>query len=228
MTRSDPPQSEDAIRVLHVDDELHQLEFAKTFIEFSDRAIHMESATTPKEAIERLRDENFDCIVSDYQMPGMDGIGLARRIRETSEVPIIIYTGRGSEEVAEAAFTVGVNDYLRKETNPSHYQVLARRIRAAAEKHRAENALKESEGKYRSLVQNSRDGVMVFTGRELVYANQQAAALYGCSSVEELVKVGPDNLLYSEDREGIEERSLARQRGEDVPPVTEFRLALPD
>ncbi len=227
MIPSDPPRSEDPIRVLHVDDELHQLEFAKTFIEFSDRTIHMESVTTPKEALDRLRDENFDCIVSDYQMSGMDGIELAGKIRETSDVPIIIYTGRGSEEVAEAAFTVGVNDYLRKETNPSHYQVLARRIRAAAEKHRAENALKESEGKYRSLVQNSRDGILVFTGSELVYANQKAAALHGCNTVEELMKVGPSSLLHPEDREWIEERSLARQRGEDVPPISEFRLVLP-
>jgi PAS domain S-box-containing protein len=143
MTRSDPSQSGDSIRVLHVDDESNQLEFAKTFIEFSDPAILMEPVTTPKEALDRLRDENYDCIVSDYQMHGMDGIELAGKIREASDVPIIIYTGRGSEEVAEAAFTVGANDYLRKEMNPSHYQVLARRIRVAAEKYRGERALQK-------------------------------------------------------------------------------------
>ncbi len=228
MARPDSPQSEDIIRILHVDDETKQLEFAKTFIETSDPDIHMESVTAPKEALDKLRDEYFDCILSDYQMPDMDGIELARRIRETSDIPIIIYTGRGSEEVAEAAFTVGINDYLRKETNPSHYQVLARRIRTAVEKHRAENALKDSEGKYRSLVQNTRDGVMVFTGSELVYANKQAATLHGCSNVEELMKVWPSNLLHPEDREWIEERALAWQRGEDIPAISEFRLVLPD
>jgi len=216
------------IRVLHVDDEETQLKYAKALLEMADESIHVESVISPEDALRLLKTEAYDCVVSDFQMPSLDGIEFARRIREFSDIPIIIYTGRGSEEVAEAAFTVGVNDYMRKETHPSHYQVLTRRIRAAVEKHRTENALKKSEGKYRSLVQNSRDGVLVFTGSELVYANQQAAALHGCSSVEELMKVGPSNLLHPEDREWIEERSLARQRGEDVPPISEFRLALPD
>jgi len=216
------------IRVLHVDDEETQLKYAKALLEMADESIHVESVISPEDALRLLKTEAYDCVVSDFQMPSLDGIEFARRIREFSDIPIIIYTGRGSEEVAEAAFTVGVNDYMRKETHPNHYQVLTRRIRAAVEKHQTENALKKSEGKYRSLVQNSRDGVLVFTGSELVYANQQAAALHGCSSVEELMKVGPSNLLHPEDREWIEERSLARQRGEDVPPISEFRLALPD
>ena len=48
-------------------------------------------------------------------MPKMNGIELAQKIRETSDIPIILYTGQGSEEVAELAFSVGIDDYLRKE-----------------------------------------------------------------------------------------------------------------
>jgi len=127
---------DDAIRVLHVDDEEDQLDFAKTFLAFCDSSIRVESVLTTKEALKRLEEGGFDCVVSDYQMPGMDGIELARRIRETSGIPIIIYTGRGSEEVAEAAFTVGIDDYIRKEMNPSHYQVLANRILQSVDKWR--------------------------------------------------------------------------------------------
>jgi len=216
------------IRVLHVDDEPDQLNFTKTFLAFSAPNLQLESVLTPEKALARLAEEEYDCIVSDYQLPGLDGIELARKIRETSDIPIIIYTGRGSEEVAEAAFTVGVDDYLRKETNPSHYHVLAKRIKASVERQKAENALVESEKKYRSLVQSSMDGVMVFTGRELMYANQQAAALHGFSSVVELIEFEPSNLLHPKDRARIEERSLARQRGEDIAPISEFRLELPD
>ena len=119
------------IRVLHVDDEVNHLDYTKTFIERADESLQVESVASPEDALERLERETYDCVVSDFQMPNMDGIELARRIRETSDIPFIIYTGRGSEEVAEAAFTVGVDDYIRKEMNPSHYQVLARRIRSA-------------------------------------------------------------------------------------------------
>jgi len=226
QTESSNP--EDAIRVLHVDDEHSPLEFTKSFVELSDRAIHMESVATPEAALRRLEEVSFDCVVSDYQMPDLNGIELARRVRGFSEVPIIIYTGRGSEEVASRAFAAGIDDYMRKEIEPSHYEVLARRIRAAVEKRRATEALIESERKYRSLVQNTIDGILVFTGRKLVFANQQAAALHGCSNVEELMKTEPSRLLHPDDREYVEERSLARQRGEDIPPMTEFRLVLPD
>ncbi len=166
MNEEDRPLSGDVIRVLHVDDETNQLEFAKTFIEISDPDIHMESVSAPKEALDKLRDESFDCILSDYQMPDMDGIELARRIRETSDIPIIIYTGRGSEEVAEAAFAAGIDDYIRKEVNPSHYQVLAKRVRSAVENYRSEKALVESEKRYRTTLESLGDAIHV-ASREL-------------------------------------------------------------
>jgi len=214
------------IRVLHVDDDTNQLIFTKRFLEELDPSIQVESVASPEEALSKA--SSFDCVVSDYVLPGMNGIELTHRVRETCTIPFILYTGQGSEEVAERAFAAGVDDYIRKELDPSHYQVLAKRIKIAVEKHQAENALIESERKYRSLVQNSRDGVMVFTGKELVYANQQAAVLHGCGSVEELMKISPSALLHPDDREYVEGRSLARQRGEDVPPITEFRLVQPD
>ena len=136
MVPPEPSPRPSTIRILHVDDETTQLDFTKRFLEMADESLHIKSVASPEEALRRLESETYDCIVSDFQMPGMDGIELAWRIRETSNIPFIIYTGRGSEEVAEAAFNIGVNDYIRKETTPSHYQVLARRIRVAVEKHR--------------------------------------------------------------------------------------------
>ena len=125
MTQTEPSNPEDAIRVLHVDDEHNPLKFTKSFVELSDSTIHMESIATPEAALRRLEEENFDCVVSDYQMPVLNGIELARRIRGFSDIPIIIYTGRGSEEVASKAFAAGIDDYMRKEIEPSHYEVLA-------------------------------------------------------------------------------------------------------
>ncbi|MFQ6053992.1 MAG: response regulator, partial [Candidatus Bathyarchaeia archaeon] len=118
---------------------------SKRFIEKFDPAIQVEFVSSPDEAQRLLRERSFDCVVSDYQMPTMDGIELAIKIRETSDIPFIIYTGRGSEEVAEAAFEAGIDDYIRKEFEHSHYQVLVKRIRSTVEKHRAEKELRRSE-----------------------------------------------------------------------------------
>jgi PAS domain S-box-containing protein len=141
------------IRVLHVDDEESQREFAKMFLE-QDGVIQVTSATSGKEALQLLEKESYDCVVSDYMLPGMDGVELARRIRETSTVPFILYADREIVEVAEAAFKVGIDDYVRKEVEPAHFQVLARRIRQAVERARGEKNLKVSEEKFRRFFMN--------------------------------------------------------------------------
>jgi len=47
----------------------------------------------------------YDCIISDYAMPHLNGINLTEKIRERSDIPVILDTVQGSEEVAESAFT---------------------------------------------------------------------------------------------------------------------------
>ena len=136
MTQLDQSEPTRDLRVLHVDDEVSLLDLTKVLLEMADEDMAIESVASPKEALELLKSETYDCLVSDFQMPNLDGIELAKRIREFSNIPIILYTGRGSEEVAETAFTAGVDEYIRKEINPSHYQVLARRIRVVVEKKR--------------------------------------------------------------------------------------------
>lgn len=125
------------IRVLHVDDEEDQLRFTKLFLEELDEEVTVDSISDPEEAI-RLQDRNsYDLVVSDYKMDSMTGIELFRRVRERSDVPFILYTGRGGEELAESAFEAGVDGYVKKEAEPSHYQVLSRRIRQIVEGRRA-------------------------------------------------------------------------------------------
>jgi len=219
---------EDPIRVLHVDDEQDQLNFTRAFLVNSDPSLQLESALTPERALARLAEGEYDCIVSDYQMPGFDGIELARRIRETSDVPIIIYTGQGSEEVAEAAFTVGVDDYLRKELSPSHYQVLAKRIRTAVEGRRVEAERRESEERYRTLVESTPNAISVTVDGEILYVNQKRVELTGHADKSELV--GTSGLVHvaPPDRELIESTIQARAMGERIPPIQEFRLTKTD
>ena len=125
----------DKYRVIHIDDEHEQLFFAKTFLEEADPSIEVISVMNAEELLEAL-DEKIDCIVSDYVMPEMDGMEVCRLVKERSNIPYVIYTGRGSEVVAEAAFNSGVDDYVRKEPDPSHYQLLARRIKSHANTYR--------------------------------------------------------------------------------------------
>jgi CheY-like chemotaxis protein len=116
------------LRVLHVDDDLNQLYFTKLFLEECDSRLSVESIMHPLVAMKVLLEKKYDCLVSDYQMDEMDGIALTRRVRGESDVPIIIYTGRGSEEVEEVARAAGANRYVQKETDPKHYRGLYNQI----------------------------------------------------------------------------------------------------
>lgn len=195
---------EKSIKVLHVDDERNQLDFTKLFLEQIDNDMEVDSVVTPEEAVEKLKNSYYDCLISDYKMYKMNGIELAQKVREMSSVPFILYTGQGSEEVAESAFEAGVDDYLKKETEPSHYKVLAKRVRQTVEKHRAELL-------YRRVVESSRDGIIILVDKTIAYMNNAAIELYGGEQLSSYV--GSSILEYIiEDEKHLTEK---------LSPVTE-------
>ena len=118
-----------SIRVLHIDDQVDTLVITKKILERIDKAMKIESTTSSCELIEKIKDGSVDCVVVDYKMPGIDGVSLAQMIREFSDVPIILYTGIDAEEVASAAFSRGVDSYVKKEVDPAHFLLLAKTIR---------------------------------------------------------------------------------------------------
>lgn len=92
----------------------------KLFIEQLDDCMQVKTEHSAIRALGEIDHGRSDCIVLDFVMPEMNGLELAKRIRAKHDVPVILYTGQGSEEVAEEAFAIGVDDYIRKELSPSH------------------------------------------------------------------------------------------------------------
>jgi len=134
---SDPRKTKDTIRVLYVDDEEDHWTIMKHFLEEFEQSLKIEFTDSPATVPLRLAEEAFDAIISDYVMPGMDGIELGELVRELRDIPFIIYTGRGSEDIATEAFKRGIDDYVRKEPNPDHYRLLALRLTEAVKRRRA-------------------------------------------------------------------------------------------
>ena len=134
----------DMINVLHVDDEPEFADLTATFLEREDDRFEVETATSASEALADFAISTFDCIVSDHDMPSMNGIEFLEAVREEHpDLPFILYTGKGSEEVASDAITAGVTDYLQKESGTDHYTLLANRIENVVESRRSQQKLAE-------------------------------------------------------------------------------------
>jgi DNA-binding NtrC family response regulator len=101
-------------RILAVDDELDMLALLKMIIEgYSD---HQVTATNnPMEGVEFLGKEQFDLILTDLKMPGMDGMELLAEARKMDEdALVIVITAYGSLESAEEAMAQGAFDFITK------------------------------------------------------------------------------------------------------------------
>mgnify|MGYP000421629458 CR=1 FL=1 len=138
--------STDPISVVHVDDDSEFLSATDAFLTARAGDVEIETLTDPNAVLDRLETGSVDCVVSDYSMPEMDGLALLEAVRETwPEVPFVLYTGRGSEEVASDAIAAGVTEYVQKGSGTSHYDLLLRRVRNAVAAHRAQQRATELE-----------------------------------------------------------------------------------
>ncbi|WP_284010885.1 PAS domain S-box protein [Haloarcula pelagica] len=165
------------VHVLHVDDEPDFADVVADFLEHEDNRLAVETATSASEGLDRLADEDFDCIISDYDMPEQNGIEFLETVREMApELPFILFTGKGSEEVAGDAISAGVTDYLQKERGTDQYAVLANRVRNAVERYRAEHARERQ----RKASETAHEGISILNeDGEFIYVNQAYADLYG-------------------------------------------------
>ncbi|NHJ84890.1 MAG: PAS domain S-box protein [Asgard group archaeon] len=103
------------IKILLVDDEENLLEVSKVYLERINDKVHITTADSALTALGILEKEPFDIIISDYQMPKMDGLQFLSKLRsDGNDIPFIIFTGKGREEVVIQALNLGADFYLQK------------------------------------------------------------------------------------------------------------------
>ncbi|WP_321504871.1 PAS domain S-box protein [uncultured Methanoregula sp.] len=138
--------------ILYVDDEPDLLLLGKTFLEkLGDVAVDTQESAT--DGLEALREKSYDAIISDYQMPVMDGLAFLKAVRaEFGNLPFILFTGRGREDVVIEAINSGADFYLQKGGDVrSQFAELSHKINMAVGRKRAMDALHGSEKRLSSL-----------------------------------------------------------------------------
>ncbi len=184
-------EEQKGIKVLHVDDEPDFLASTKAFLERENREFSINTAISAEGGIKLLKGGKYDVVVADYQMPVMDGLKLLQTLRESGNtIPFIMFTGKGREEVAIEALNRGANGYLQKGVDiTSMYGTLAQLIRAEVKKKRAEEALKDSERRYRLLAENAKDAIWtVDMNMQPTYMSPSITQLLGYSVEDAMAK----------------------------------------
>jgi len=184
-----------AYNVLVVDDEPLISGFIKKRLSIEAPHLSITALENGRDCLEYVARNRVDCILSDYQMPGMNGIELLIRLKEQGgDIPFIFVTGQGSEEIAREAFKQGASDYFTKDIGFAHFPRIINSIEQAIAHHKAKADKAEAETEVESAradwerTFNVITDIVTLHDRDftIVKANRAAVAAFG-KTAEELV-----------------------------------------
>ena len=169
------------LTLLYVDDEPSLLETCRIFLE-RDGRFSVDTITSAPAALDLMGSRHYDAIISDYQMPGMDGIELLKRVRSTGNpVPFILFTGRGREEVVIQALNEGADYYLQKGGDPrSQFAELSHKVIQAVRQRNAETSIRDLERREQDIINFLPDATFAIDTKGIVIAwNRAMEAMTG-------------------------------------------------
>jgi PAS domain S-box-containing protein len=199
------------IKVLHVDDEENDRELTNLYITRLSNSIEIIGVPSARKGLEVLQKRPVDCILSDFQMPDMDGLSFLKYLNEkNSEIPFIFLTGQGNESIAAKALREGAADYFSKHEGFAQYDRLVNSIircvesnRQQLEKQRIENDLVQ----FGEILDNLENEIyLVDTDTFRINRVNKTARENLQYSEEELRNLRPWDVIVASDIETLKER----------------------
>jgi PAS domain S-box-containing protein len=211
------------VRVLHVEDNPEFADLTATSLEREDDTLSVVTETRVEDALTRFRNESIDCIVSDYDMPTMDGLELLTEVRaKDPDFPFILFTGKGSEEIAAEAISNGVTDYLQKQGGLDQYTILANRIKNGIERHRATKEAAQSRRFLNKIVKRATDMISVVSeDGDVTFVSGSVERILGYTP-DEIEELGPFAIIHEDHQERVMEQFDRRLSDADAPTDIHF------
>lgn len=181
----------DLIKILHVDDNEDYLNLLELRLPLEDNSIFIEKAKSAKIALSMLSKKEFDCVLVDYEMSGMNGLEFLEAAKEKKMmVPFIFLTGQGNEEVAAQAFRLGADDYFTKDNTFAHFPRLVNSIKQNIAKYRhmkseqyAAEALLKREKQLMALVSSLDELILLVDNKGVIIECFKPAKSFGTSNL---------------------------------------------
>ncbi|MGD8969447.1 MAG: PAS domain S-box protein, partial [Anaerolineae bacterium] len=220
-------------RILLVDDDESTRQMLTLIL--GKRGYEIETAATGEDALARVRERAFNLVFLDVRLPDMDGVDLIAPLREIRPLmTVVVVTGYASVDTAVQALNEGASGYITKPVDIDELLATVREAlekqRLAEDRQRAMEALRDSEDKHRTLVEQSLQGVAVVQDFRIVFANTAFADIAGYS-VEELQALSPEGvkaLVHPEDQGFVWARFRERLAGRPVPARYAYRTIRKD
>jgi two-component system, cell cycle sensor histidine kinase and response regulator CckA len=179
------------LKVLLIEDSEDDAELLRHALARAGYSPTCERVQNAEQMASALTSESWDLVISDYVLPSFSGLEALKTLQDSGlELPFIIISGKIGEEVAVEALKAGANDYLLKDRLTRLGPAIDRAIREASQRQKrrqAENALRESEERYRRLVESCPEAMFICVEMKFVYVNPAAVRMFGVNSPLELV-----------------------------------------
>ena len=188
----------------------------------------VETAAAMKEA---LKEKQWDVILCDYKLPKFNAPSAIAVLKETNiDIPLIIVSGAIGEETAVECMRLGAHDYIMKGNLSRLCPSIKRELEdseSRSKRKQAEEALRESEEKYRNLFENANETIFVAQDGKIVFFNPMALMLLGYEGAEIASRPFID-FIHPDDRGMFIDRHFRRMKGEYIPRRYSFRIVHKD
>jgi PAS domain S-box-containing protein len=218
------------ISVLAIDDSSEFVELTADALQIEDDEISVKTATDSEKMVNILNGEpsdlniqSFDCIVSDYEMPSIDGLELLEEVRSVyPDMPFILYTGKGSETIAADAISKGVDDYLQKDSGSDQYTLLANRIRNAVANYRMKKKNDQQQRFLEKILRRATDMIAVISPNgDIEFVSGSVQTILGYSA-QEIKQKDPFSLIHEADQSRMRKQFERRLSNPEEPTDISF------
>lgn len=230
--RDDPVAAKNSVSILYMEDDaglarllqrnLQRLGYVVDVVDNGEKGLAM------------LEGGGYDLVLLDYHMPVCGGMEVLRAMTARGLPPVIMVTGNGNEKIAVEALKLGANDYVVKDVEMGYLELLPMIIEQVLEKEQLVrereqmlHAVRESEERYRKLVELSPDGIAIHQHGKLVFINPNGLEILGAREEQELLGKDLAGIIQPAFRDRhLPGLGLLVEEQEDFPVIEEKFLRL--